>query len=146
MKKESWIPNKNEQGNDLNEIAKKSLNEIKLILEAMKIPEEERSPYTEKFIAKVQGIDDADLIDLTMANISSNIVKRSKELKEQKKNTENFESTCNKCGRTIHAKDAKFCQDCGNELEKKPKEGLCSKCGGLTMGGDNFCRSCGEKL
>ncbi len=53
---------------------------------------------------------------------------------------------CTKCGKKTK-KGAKFCSECGGEVEEKVNAGYaCTQCGAKAKEGDNFCSSCGGKI
>ncbi len=53
---------------------------------------------------------------------------------------------CTKCGKKAK-KGAKFCSECGGEVEENVDVGYaCTQCGAKAKKGDNFCSACGGKV
>ena len=55
--------------------------------------------------------------------------------------------TCQACG-AKNGKQAKFCQECGAQLEKPQPApvNVCPSCGAVNEDGAKFCTDCGAKL
>lgn len=103
----------------LNEYGEKAMQDLKVVLEAKRIPDEERVNYINALENKIKGETDEDMIDMALGNILLDVTKRAKLLKE---------STSSK------------------PKEEQEQEKACAKCGRLMPVGDNFCRACGTKF
>lgn len=106
--KQAEEPNLNEQG-------KEALQDLKLTLEAQKIPDDERQAYIDRFIPKIDGETDEDMIDMALGNILLDATKRAKELKSSSESSEK-EGVCPKCGMPTKSSHS-FCGQCGNKLK-----------------------------
>jgi RNA polymerase subunit RPABC4/transcription elongation factor Spt4 len=125
----------------LNELGKEALEDLKLTLEALKIPDNEQQDFVNLLLLKINGATDEDLIDMSLANILQLAQKRGKEIKSSsKEKTSEKEGSCSKCG-AVTKSGQNFCTNCGNKLEVS-----CAKCGAITAPGQNFCTQCGDKL
>ena len=52
---------------------------------------------------------------------------------------------CPNCNKEI-TDNAKFCRNCGTNIETQPEQAKCPKCGALNRQGATFCDSCGAKM
>lgn len=74
-----------EEALNLSEEGKLVLKDLRLVLEGLRIPDNEKQTYIDRLISKIDGETDEDIIDLALATVNLDIVKRSKELKKQHK-------------------------------------------------------------
>ncbi len=107
---------KQEKEPNLNEQGKEALKDLKLTLEAQRIPDEEKQTYIDRLISKIDGETDEDMIDMALGNILLGATKRAKELKSQKNSTSEKEGSCPKCGAPT-GPGYNFCGKCGNKLK-----------------------------
>lgn len=86
-------------------------------------------------LGAMQGVSDAmtDMLNKGLRNMSD-----SEDIKEDK-------TTCSKCGTELPA-GAKFCFNCGENIEGRGKDKIkCPHCGQIVANG-KFCQECGNKL
>ncbi|MCK4799385.1 hypothetical protein KAS31_00205 [Candidatus Parcubacteria bacterium] len=100
----------------INEQGKEALQDLKLVLEAKRIPEDERQGYIDRLTNKINGETNEDMIDLVQANIAKDVMERAKEMKFEKSDSEaeSREKACANCG-TPNPSSANFCGECGNK-------------------------------
>ena len=99
-----------------NKRREETLDDLRVVLEAKRIPEDERQGYIDAFTSKVEGETNEDIIDLVGANIMKDILERAKEIKAE--NSEvgvgEKEKACAGCG-ALNPSNANFCGQCGNK-------------------------------
>lgn len=67
------------EGGALSPQAQAALSDLRLTMEAKRVPEEERQGYVDNLTAKVAGQEDGDMIDLALGNVLLEITKKSKQ-------------------------------------------------------------------
>ena len=104
----------------LSKDGEEALNDLRLNLVALGIPDEEHGTFIDMFIGKIKSETNTDIIDLVLGKMVNNVQRRAREIKMQKMRT----------------RSERLSGD----------EGVCSRCRNATETGANYCGSCGNKL
>ena len=98
------------------------------------------SPELAELAAKVAEVDDkADSLKQQEEDVLAEKAQFEREEKERI-----AKRTCIKC-KALNPEDARFCEECGQELGILPRE-FCRNCSTMNPAGLKFCGECGSKL
>lgn len=109
---------------NINNYSKEALEDLKVTLEAQKFSEEEKKEYITKFLIKIQGETNEDLIDTALGNV---IQESTLKVKERRDAQELSEAKSEKSTAEEEKPIARFCGQCGKPI--LPENAYCGACG-----------------